>query len=120
MNKEQKSKRNRAYQKKWYEANKEEHKKRTKANKIKHYERNKQRINDLKSYPCTDCGNCFNPVAMDYDHINPSNKKINISKMMNAYSWERIQEEIAKCELVCANCHRVRTHERIKMGVSIG
>jgi hypothetical protein len=51
---------------------------------------------------------------MDFDHI--SGEKIGIiSAMVNEphhYSWDALLAEIAKCEIVCANCHRVRTHNR--------
>lgn len=69
----------------------------------------------LKSAPCTDCNQHFPPMAMDFDHIR-GEKKFNISE-----AWKRnfdlVKEELAKCELVCSNCHRVRTASRI-IGVS--
>lgn len=46
---------------------------------------------------------------MDFDHL--LDKFKNVSRM-TAYKWDRIEAEIAKCELVCANCHRVRTFAR--------
>lgn len=73
-------------------------------------EANLQKIHQLKSQPCTDCGCTFPPVSMDFDHI--SNKIKGISYMVTC-SWESIQREIEKCELVCANCHRVRTWNRL-------
>ncbi len=66
---------------------------------------------ELKSQPCTDCGQCFPPCCMDFDHVIGS-KTDNISRMIQQqYSLERVKEEIAKCELVCANCHRIRTRD---------
>jgi hypothetical protein len=56
--------------------------------------------------PCKDCG-CFYPAGvMEYDHVRGQKFK-EISVMRN-YSWARILEEIKKCDLVCANCHRLR------------
>lgn len=73
-------------------------------------------INQLKSFPCKDCGNIFPPVAMDFDHINNNNnnnKKYTIGRMLSsAYKIDLILNEIAKCELVCACCHRIRTLDR--------
>lgn len=56
---------------------------------------------------CTDCG-ISNPIVLEFDHIDPTNKKHNVSSMMG-YSWSKILEEINKCDIVCANCHRIRT-----------
>lgn len=67
---------------------------------------------EIKSQPCTDCGLCFDPCCMDFDHVR-GEKTHPISHMLRQeYSMERIEEEIAKCELVCANCHRIRTRDR--------
>jgi hypothetical protein len=69
----------------------------------------KRLVDELKRKPCADCERTFPSVAMDFDHIRGT-KKANIAQMMKqSYSLEAILDEIAKCELVCANCHRVRT-----------
>lgn len=47
---------------------------------------------------------------MDFDHLR--DKKFNLSKAHLTGSLKKITEEIAKCEVVCSNCHRVRTFER--------
>lgn len=67
-------------------------------------------MDNLKSKPCTDCGSSFNPWQMHWDHLR--DKEFNISSGMFRYSWERVLLEIAKCELVCANCHADRTYKR--------
>jgi len=59
---------------------------------------------------CKDCGN-KNPIVLDFDHTE-NNKLYTIARMMNGLSWDRIQVEIDKCEVVCANCHRIRTFSR--------
>lgn len=60
---------------------------------------------------CVDCGN-DNPVVLEFDHIE-SNKYMEISLMMrNLHADSSIIEEIEKCEIVCANCHRIRTATR--------
>lgn len=62
--------------------------------------------------PCADCGGFFPAVAMDWDHVS-GDKHLRVSLMCKEdYSMERILAEIAKCELVCSNCHRVRTADR--------
>jgi hypothetical protein len=66
-------------------------------------------IEQAKDKPCLDCGRKFPRVAMDFDHVR-GEKKRGIAQMVNgAWSIETLLAEIAKCELVCANCHRVRT-----------
>lgn len=74
----------------------------------------RQYIIELKEKtPCTDCGKKYPYYVMDFDHLN--DKKIALSKI-SLYSWKTILEEIDKCEIVCANCHRVRTFKRIEDG----
>jgi hypothetical protein len=58
---------------------------------------------------CADCGYNKDPVALDFDHLD--NKKYNIAHMRH-HSIELIIEEMEKCEVVCANCHRIRTVDR--------
>ena len=66
-------------------------------------------VNEMKSKPCMDCGNTFPPVCMDFDHVR-GGKVMSITRMVHgASSRDRILEEIAKCDLVCSNCHRIRT-----------
>lgn len=60
---------------------------------------------------CVDCG-ITNHIMLDFDHL--KDKKYNISRMIHdGFSWKAIKKEIEKCEVVCANCHRVRTHYRL-------
>ncbi len=75
-------------------------------------DRNKRYIKDyLSTHPCIDCGN-NNIIVLEFDHIS-NDKKHNISNMSSqAYSLQAIQEEINKCEVRCANCHRIATHNR--------
>lgn len=70
----------------------------------------RNRIDALKDHPCLDCGGRFPPEAMDFDHIGVD--KIRSISNMGSYSMARVEQEIAKCELICANCHRVRTRRR--------
>lgn len=69
-------------------------------------------VAELKSAPCTDCGVSYPPYVMQFDHIG-DDKVANVSAMVQrALKWETIAAEIAKCELVCANCHAIRTWSR--------
>lgn len=53
-----------------------------------------------------------NPRALQFDHVR-GEKVESISRMvLMALSWERIEAEIAKCDVVCANCHAIRTDDR--------
>ena len=70
-----------------------------------------------KAKPCMDCGNSYPTECMDFDHRDGNNKSFNVSNSTHL-SEEVLLEEIAKCDLVCANCHRIRTRKRIN-GVQI-
>lgn len=60
-----------------------------------------------------DCGGRFPPAAMDFDHVR-GEKVATISFLVNQGAvLTRLREEIAKCEIVCANCHRIRTVKRL-------
>lgn len=70
---------------------------------------NKQSIVAIgKDKPCMDCGIKYQLCAMDYDHRDPSTKLFHVSQTAN-HSMQEIVEEISKCDVVCANCHRIRT-----------
>lgn len=71
------------------------------------------RVEKLKDKPCTDCGHKFPPYCMDFDHVR-GQKEFYVTESVR--SWERTEKEIAKCELVCANCHRIRTYRRKQFG----
>jgi len=58
--------------------------------------------------PCLICNGSFPPCAMDFNHLDHSTKICNIAQLYGK-SKERIDAEIAKCELICANCHRDKT-----------
>ena len=70
-------------------------------------------LENIKSKPCTDCGKKYPPWIMDFDHLPGSTKTSNVSTLVLACKpIDVILQEIAKCELVCSNCHRQRTHRR--------
>jgi len=67
----------------------------------------------LKAAPCMDCHQIFPSCVMDFDHRPGEVKSFELktSKMVT-YKLATVMTEIAKCDLVCANCHRVRTARR--------
>jgi hypothetical protein len=66
--------------------------------------------------PCTDCGRVFPPEVMQWDHLPGVLKLGNISTDLRGRSRDEVLQEIAKCELVCANCHAIRTFARAGWG----
>lgn len=63
------------------------------------------------AYPCADCGRDFPSFVKDFDHRKGS-KLFNIADIVKrGVSIEKLVEEILKCDVVCANCHRIRTHQ---------
>ena len=71
-----------------------------------------QYIRDLKEKtPCMDCGINYPYYVMDFDHVR-GKKHANVMELVSTLSKKRIDQEIAKCEIVCSNCHRIRTHMR--------
>lgn len=69
-------------------------------------------LTKLKSVPCADCGGTFDPVCMDFDHREPGNKLAAVSSLVGRHSEQAVLAEVAKCDVVCANCHRLRTYRR--------
>ena len=84
--------------------------------KEEYFLRNKKRkkeikefVNSFKDNPCMDCKKKYPTYVMDFDH--KGNKDFNLARAGDRrISNERILKEIKKCELVCANCHRIRTY----------
>jgi len=68
-------------------------------------------IDEIKSQPCTDCRQSYPPYVMDFDHLDPEQKLFTIGRGVSVGTI-RLREEMAKCEVVCSNCHRIREHDR--------
>jgi hypothetical protein len=64
----------------------------------------------LASHPCVDCGET-DPVVLEFDHLRDKTHEVPALATMGV-SWARVMREIDKCEVVCCNCHRKRTHQR--------
>lgn len=75
--------------------------------------RNAALVEEYKNRPCTDCGVKYPPYVMDLDHLPGFEKKDNVAKLVSTgASKQRVLDEMAKCEVVCSNCHRIRTYTR--------
>ena len=99
-----------------------------KADSKRHYERNKEqymarnrekkaKLRDFlhkykEFHGCGDCGGKFPYYVLDFDHRDPEIKEVMPSKLAETNSWDKVLKEIGKCDVVCANCHRVRTHDK--------
>lgn len=76
------------------------------------YERKKAWVAALKeASPCVDCGVSYPARVMHYHHVDPSTKAHGISHLARNAGRRRILDEIAKCVLLCANCHALRHNE---------
>lgn len=65
-------------------------------------------IEYLRCHPCVDCGE-RNVIVLDFDHVR-GKKEFNIGTSVSSRKcWTKIEEEIKKCDVRCANCHRIKT-----------
>lgn len=71
----------------------------------------RQIVIQSKQKPCADCGIEYPYYVMDFDHREGEIKKFSLYKIGGA-TEKVILAEIAKCAVVCSNCHRERTHQR--------
>jgi hypothetical protein len=62
----------------------------------------------LKSKRCLDCGN-DDVRVLEFDHKEGLDKRGNVGNMLHRYSWKTVLKEIEKCDIRCANCHRIKT-----------
>jgi 5-methylcytosine-specific restriction endonuclease McrA len=91
----------------------------------RHYQKNKEKyiqhaldakkrlreyVRQRKNQGCTDCHKKYPYYVMQFDHLN--DKEYNIGTLVNLNNRGKLEAELAKCEVVCANCHAERTHQR--------
>jgi len=94
-----------------------------------YYERNKEALNvkyqrykdearakvrALKEVPCADCGVEYPYYVMDFDHVR-GEKLGDISNFISNRQYQKAYDEIDKCEVVCSNCHRIRSWTRMQL-----
>lgn len=79
--------------------------------KRRHWRASAALLDALCDVPCVDCGRRFPPCVMQFDHRDPATKKFVISQSRTR-SHSTLLAEVAKCDIVCTNCHRDRTYKR--------
>lgn len=90
--------------------------------KAEYLARNTAKRHELREYvrelkektPCKDCNVLYPAFVMDFDHRDPSTKFDIIPRVVASYGFKKLHAEIAKCDIVCANCHRIRTWRQIE------
>ena len=72
---------------------------------------NKQKIIERFGNKCFDCGQTFPSCVYDFHHLDPSAKEMSVA---TAFGKKEIhyERELAKCVMLCANCHRIRHHDK--------
>ena len=65
----------------------------------------------LRTHPCVDCGET-DPIVLQFDHRDGTAKVGPVGVMVNRASWAALFAEIDKCDVRCANCHRLRTAQQ--------
>jgi hypothetical protein len=100
-----------------YLRNAADYKSRIARNNLRIRTSNRERLHEyLRLQHCVDCGHRDMRV-LEFDHRDPVTKRLDVSNLVSkAYSWKAILEEIKKCEVVCANCHRRRTAKQFGWG----
>lgn len=67
-------------------------------------------VQRTKDVPCADCGRRYPSYVMDFDHRRGKKRMVVARMAAGGYSVASVLAEIAKCDVVCANCHRIRTY----------
>lgn len=96
----------------------------------KHYEENRQELIDKAvvrrrllrekwyafklTLKCTTCG-FSHPAALDFHHKDPSKKEAHIHRLLKNGLNSKLQKELEKCIVLCANCHRIHHYEENKL-----
>jgi 5-methylcytosine-specific restriction endonuclease McrA len=71
--------------------------------------RRMQLLEYLSDKSCAICG-INDPRVLEFDHIDPATKSFGIAQgLSSTLNWETILDEISKCQILCANCHKIKT-----------
>lgn len=70
-------------------------------------------VREAKNKPCADCGQRFPFYVMEFDHRPEETKHFSLGKR-GTRGRQKVLDEIAKCDVVCANCHHIRSYQRIQ------
>lgn len=105
----------RTYGKAWYEKNRESRRAGLAGHTKRRWQENRRLVFEyLSGRSCMDCGE-RDVVVFEFDHVR-GEKTASVGFMVQRFSWAKIQAEIAKCDVVCANCHRRRTAKKFWPG----
>lgn len=103
---------NKAYQKEHYQKHKANYKADALERKWKIRYNALMYVMEYAQDGCSVCGET-DFITLEFDHIDPTIKTMNIGQMVSSgYSIKRISEELEKCQILCANCHRKKTSEQ--------
>jgi len=91
--------------KEWYERTRDV---RNNKQRVKNNERKQQAV-EYKGGVCFKCGLSYPPAVFEFHHTDPSNKDKDLTRYKQL-KWDRMQIELDKCILLCANCHRLTHH----------
>lgn len=96
-------------------------------NKLTYFLNNKKKKDEmrtflikLKSLPCLDCKQSYPWYVMDFDHRDMDKKSGTINQVLKRGSWRLLRGEVEKCDIICANCHRIRTAKQLGYGLGSG
>lgn len=93
----------------WYKSNKEPHNTKRKAwTENRRLENTEKLVEHLQNHPCVDCGET-DPLVLELDHVTGTKVAAVTRLTSGASSWEKVANEIDKCVVRCANCHRRKT-----------
>ena len=110
----------RAYHCLYYERNKSRFITKNRRNKNRQRKRLRTILLDIKQRPCQDCGGTFHSWVMELDHRADTIKEAAVADLVfKGCTDTRLLEEVDKCDVVCANCHRMRTYRRLYGGASL-
>ncbi len=82
--------------------------------------RNYQWLSEIKKQKgCIKCG-ITNPIVLDFHHRNEENKLFGLGTFRRSVGFKRIENEVKKCEVICANCHRIEHYNRYQKKLHSG
>jgi hypothetical protein len=65
-----------------------------------------------EEHGCADCGESFPHFVLEFDHRPGERKFGNVYRVLKKYGWDKAWAEVNKCDVVCSNCHKLRTYAR--------
>ena len=59
------------------------------------------------------CKRCGNLEDLEFDHVDPRSKVCEIEKLFTTAAWDRVEDELDKCQLLCKPCHTIKTNAQL-------